>query len=81
MTQSTINKPVHSIRYGNVRVAIWRNESGFHNVTLERSYRKDEQWKSSDSFGRDDLPKLTAAVEEAYRWIFQNAKDGEESHE
>lgn len=72
MSQTTSNKPVHSIRYGNVRAAIWQNDKGFHNVTLERSYRKGEQWKSTDSFGRDDLPKLTKAVDEAYGWIFQN---------
>ena len=74
MTQ-TKTKPVHSIRYGNIRAAIWRNDKGFHNVTFERSYMKDEEWKTSDSFGRDDLPKLSKAADEAYAWIFQNSKE------
>jgi len=74
MTQSTSNKPVHSIRYGTVRVAIWQNEKGFCNVTMERSYKQGEEWKRTDSFGRDDLPKLQQALGEAYRWIFQDIK-------
>ena len=69
MTQTT-NQPIHSIRYGNIRAAIWRNERGYHNVTVERSYQVDDQWKSSDSFGRDDLPKLIKVTDEAYSWIF-----------
>jgi len=84
MTQSTSNKPVHSIRYGNVRVAIWQNEKGFCNVTMERSYKKPEGWERANSFGRDDLPKLQNALEEAYRWIFQSSatpENGEASDE
>jgi site-specific DNA-methyltransferase (adenine-specific) len=51
-------KPVHEIGYGHIKAAIWRNQTEHgvrHNVTLTRLYRKDEQWKTSDSFGRDDL--------------------------
>lgn len=77
MTNSTSQKPTHSIRYGNIRVAIWQNDKGFYNVTMERGYKKaDETWSQSQSFGRDDLPKLKQALDEAYRWIFnQPASD------
>jgi hypothetical protein len=27
----------------------------FYNVTVSRSYKEGDSWKSSDSFGRDDL--------------------------
>lgn len=73
MTQNKNNKPVHAIRYGNVRAAIWCNENGFHNVSFERSYRQGDEWKQIASFGRDDLPKLVKAAEGAYLWIFEAA--------
>ena len=62
--------PVHKIRNGNVRVAIWRNESGFFSVTHDRSFRKNDEWHRSTSYGRDDLPKLALALNNAYEWIF-----------
>ena len=56
-------KPVHEIRLGLVRASIWENKSEYgvrFNVTLERLYsvKLDDnrrQWKSTSSFGRDDL--------------------------
>lgn len=66
------NKPAHEIRIGGIRAAIWINqlETGVtHNVTLSRSYRKEGQWRSTDSFGRDDLLKLAKVLDLAHSWI------------
>ena len=54
------NKPVAEVRVGAVKAAIWPNttESGAvrHNVTFSRIYKDaDGNWKSTSSFGRDDL--------------------------
>ena len=54
------NKPVAEVRVGAVKAAIWPNqtESGVvrHNVTFSRIYKDAEgNWKSTSSFGRDDL--------------------------
>ncbi|MDF1816953.1 MAG: hypothetical protein P1V20_32430 [Verrucomicrobiales bacterium] len=76
MTETTNNKPAHSIRVGNVRVAIWKSENGYYNSTVERSYKKADEWANSISFGRDDLPKLRQALEDAYRWIFEQGSSG-----
>jgi len=73
------NKPVHEIRFGSVKAAIWANEteSGVrYNVTVARLYRDGDSWKSTDSFGRDDLPLLAKAVDLAHTWIFVEAQDG-----
>ena len=70
------NKPVATKKFGHVVASIWRNEGKdgkpFHSVTLERLYKpKDsDQWKSTSSFDRDDLPKVAQAVTDAYRWFF-----------
>ena len=57
-------KPVETKRLGNIKAAIWKNEGkdgkAFHSVTFERLYKaKDsDDWSSTSSFDRDDLPKL-----------------------
>ena len=51
-------KPVHEVRVGSVKAAIWENptENGArHNVTFERLYKSEDEWKQTQSFGRDDL--------------------------
>ncbi|MEM9281828.1 MAG: hypothetical protein AAGA96_08380 [Verrucomicrobiota bacterium] len=76
MSTENKNKPVHTTRFGNVKAALWQNDSGFINVTLERIYKDGEDnWKSSSSLGRDDLPKAIRALEQAYDWCFQNQEE------
>jgi hypothetical protein len=75
--QNQKQKPVHEVRLGSVKAAIWQNqtENGARfNVTLARIYKDGEQWKSTDSFGRDDLLLLTKVIDQAHTWIFENAK-------
>ena len=70
--QQAKTKPVAEVRYGNVRAAIWRNEnaeSSWYNVTFERSYRDEDEYKSSQSFGRDDLLLLAKVADEAHTLI------------
>lgn len=66
------NQPAHEVRLGAIKAAIWKNdtESGVrYNVTFERLYRDGEEWKSTDSFGRDDLLLLAKVANEAHSWI------------
>ena len=76
-SEKAANRPIHTIRYGAVRAAIWRNvvDNGnaskpMHNVTFSRSYKDGENnWKDSTSFGVDDLLLLAKAADEAHTWI------------
>jgi len=68
------NKPVHSIRYGNIKATIWQNPSEtngpFHTVSVTRSWRDDkDQWHDSQSFNFKDLPSLAKAITDAHSWI------------
>jgi hypothetical protein len=68
-------RPVHEVRLGRVKAAIWENDTqnGMrHNVTVSRLYKDGEQWKDSNSFGRDDLPLVAKVVDQAHTWIFDN---------
>lgn len=70
------NKPVHEVRLGRIKAAVWENETSSgvrHNVTIQRIYRDGEQWKTSDSFGRDDLPLLIKVADMAHSWIFEHS--------
>jgi hypothetical protein len=68
------NKPAHEIRLNGIRATIWKNDTDKgprYNTTFERYYRDGEQWKSSDSFGRDDLLTMGFVATEALRWIIE----------
>jgi len=72
-------KPVQEFRLGRIRAAVWEHptDSGnIYNVTFSRSYKdaKDE-WKSSDSFGRDDLLLVAEVSRQASLWIFQKQQE------
>jgi hypothetical protein len=70
-------RPVHEIRMGRVRAAIWENNSQNgtrHNVTFSRLYRDGDQWKDSSSFGRDDLPLLAKVADQVHTWIYQQSQ-------
>ncbi|MCC7334681.1 MAG: hypothetical protein IT422_06275 [Pirellulaceae bacterium] len=66
-------QPVHEIRFGLIKAAIWKNQTRSgerHNVTVSRLYRNGDVWKESSHFGRDDLPVLAKVVDLAHSWIF-----------
>lgn len=71
------NKPVHEIRLGPVKAAIWGNSSQsgtWHSVTFGRLYKDGLDWKTSDSFGRDDLPLVEKVADLVHRWIHSNGE-------
>ena len=73
-------KPIHEIRIGSIKAAIWENQHENiirHNVTVSRIYKDGEEWKSTESFGRDDLPLLVKVTDQAHTWIFAQHKEKE----
>ncbi len=68
-------QPVHEIRFGAVKAAIWENATANgtrFSVTVSRLYKDGDEWKRSESFGRDDLPLLTKVADLAHTWIFEH---------
>jgi hypothetical protein len=68
------NRPVHEIRLGLIKAAIWHNltRSGErYNVTLSRLFRNGDVWKESTHFGRDDLLQAAKVLDLAHTWIHQ----------
>jgi hypothetical protein len=74
-------QPVHEVRLASVKAAVWENRTDKgtrYNVTLARIYKDGEEWKSTDSFGRDDLLLLAKVIDQAHSWIFENSKSRNE---
>ena len=70
-----------AVRLGRIKAAIWANEteSGvWFNVTFSRIYKDGNTWKTSDSFGRDDLPLLAKVADSAHTWIFMQHQGSQE---
>ena len=68
------NKPVHTIRCGNIRATCWINgtQAGyFYNTTIAALYRdkSTDEWGDSNSFSDRDLLAVAHAAQEMYRWI------------
>lgn len=76
MATQNAKRPVHEIRLGRIKAAIWENETREgtrHNVSLTRIYKDGNTWKDSTSFGRDDLPLLAKVADIAHSWVYENA--------
>jgi hypothetical protein len=67
-------KPVAEVRIGAIKDAIWKNEAGastWHNVTFQRIYKDGDDWKTSQSFGRDDLLVVAKVADLAHSRIYE----------
>jgi len=73
-----MSKPVHEIRLGLIKAAIWHNLTRAgerHNGTLTRLFRNGDTWKESNHFGRDDLLLAAKVLDLAHSWIYQQDRE------
>ena len=74
----TKTKPIHEVRLGHIKAAVWKNETENgvrYNATFSRIYKDGESWKSTDSFGRDDLLTLGKVADQAHSWIHAQSQE------
>ena len=67
-------RPTHEIRMGAVKASIWENASNsggsFLTASFHTLYRdQDGNWRSSSSFGRDDLLLLAKVANEVHSYM------------
>lgn len=76
------NKPIHEIRVGRIKAALWANQADNgprHTLSLCRLYKSDEGWRSSDSFSREDIPLVIKVLVRAHDWMYDTGDvDGPE---
>ena len=64
------SKPVSEIRIGSVKAFIWPNDTEGrirYTVTFSRPYKDGEQWKTTQTFGRNDLLVLAKVADQGTR--------------
>ena len=67
-------KPISEVRIGLVKAAIWPNETEGrtrHYVTFSRLYKDGDEWKSTQSFSRNDLLVLAKVADLAHSRILE----------
>ncbi|MBW3014107.1 hypothetical protein KY335_02590 [Candidatus Woesearchaeota archaeon] len=69
-------QPEKKFRAGPIAVAIWRNTTNdgmrsFYSITFEKRFKdkEKEQWKSTNTLGKNDIPKAMVALQEAYKYL------------
>lgn len=75
--EASKQRPAHEVRLGRIKAAIWANQGDngtWYNVTLSRNYRDGDEWKSSTSFGRDELLTVAKVADLANSWIHGQAQ-------
>ncbi len=69
------NVPVHTVRVGAIKVAVWKNSTQngpMYNSTLVRSYKNQQgEWGESHSLSRDDLLVAAKALDLAHTFIVE----------
>ncbi|MEM9167929.1 MAG: hypothetical protein AAGB48_13005 [Planctomycetota bacterium] len=82
-----VTKPIETLRLGGLSLAIWRNtakDGVWYNATLERRYYDEaaREWKSTHSYGRDDLLPMSKLLERAFTRIHElQASDREQDRQ
>lgn len=77
------DKPVHEVRLGAIKAAIWKNDTQNgvrYNATFSRLYKDGEEWKTTDSFGREDLLIVAKVADQAHTWIHTQNHDVREDY-
>ena len=82
----TGQRTVAKFTAGQVSAAIWENEvttkAGKQvtmlKATVERRYRdRDGQWKSSNSFARNEIPLAIYCLQKSFEHIIESQKDSD----
>ena len=73
-TGASSNKPIRVFRLRGVKAAIFENHATgnvFFKVALQKIYRERdlEEWRTTTSFGRDDLPIARLVLQRAWEFI------------
>ncbi len=73
-------QPIETFRCNALKAAIWENKTDDdvkYAVTFSLRNRKDNQWKTTATFGEDDLISLIVTAQMAHHAImFHNLADG-----
>ena len=71
-----MNKPEKKFSCGSISASIWANTKvvtgetvKFYSVTINKAYKEGEEWKYTNSFNIEDLPKVALVATEAHKYM------------
>ncbi len=80
-------KPLAKFRAGQVSCALWENEITVNGeaktvlkASIQRRYKTDDGWKSSQSLSRNEIPLAIYCLEKAFDKIVQEETAGSGSN-
>ena len=85
MTQQTSTAPIKVIRVGGISASVWKDDvekDGAtvvrHSVRIQKRFRQDNgEWKNTDYFFPEDLPKLQLVAAKAFELVsLKESEDG-----
>ena len=88
MDNTATKKPIKVISCGTIKAAIWCDSRvvdntmvDLHSIKIDKSYKDGQEWKNTNIFNVDDLPKVAALVMEVYKLLrirtFENSVQGD----
>jgi hypothetical protein len=88
-TAQTSAKPVKVFRLRGVSASVFENHSKnaerpatLHKVSLQRTYKDGDEFKTTTSFGRDDLPVCVHVMQQAWAFVLDaESKRGQDDTE
>ena len=80
-----MQKPEKKFNCGPISASIWAKTKTmegdtlkFYSVTINKAYKEDEDWKHTNSFNIEDLPKVALVANEAYKYIRLRSTNSDE---
>ena len=71
-----MNKPEKKFNCGSISASIWANTRAvngeavkLYSVTINKAFKEGDEWKYTDSFDIEDLPKVALVANEAYKYM------------
>lgn len=79
-----MSKPEKKFKCGSVSISIWAEGRTvedrmvkFYSMSIDKAYKDGDEWKHTNSFAAEDLPKVALVANEAYRYLRLRSTDEE----
>ena len=81
-----MSKPIKRFRCGAISASLWVDRKTvegkpveYHSISITKSYKDGDDWKHTNSFSTEDLPKVALLATEAYKYIRLNTSEPDDS--
>jgi len=71
-----MSRPEKKFKCGPVSASIWAESKTvngeavkFYSINITKAYKNGDNWKNTNNFNAEDLPKVALVANEAYKYI------------